>query len=262
MKKLSYILVLLLLFATPEAGAQMTRGQLLRKYYQITQLHNSGKDAEAIAICEEITAMYPKLPDTYLRMAQIYDDGGEKEMALVMYRTYASLEMNDKKLSEISPRMKELEEKLGAKSFEEQEQENFDKLMAETAAPAITSSATSLFDLSALVASANTAEPEPEPEEVQVNEAAPEPQGGQEVSLFDIVSADFTSCLYWSLTKSLMNWGSSVMPNTMQKSFPNVPSHPRVTSPANGHHRTLAQRPAVSSSYWRLTSWATLLQHS
>ena len=63
------ILTLFMLFTTVETSAQMTRGQLLRKYYQITQLHNSGKDAEAIAICEEITAMYPKMPDTYLRMA-------------------------------------------------------------------------------------------------------------------------------------------------------------------------------------------------
>ena len=134
MKRLYYFLTLVLLFTANGVNAQMTRGQLLRKYYQITQLHNSGKDAEAIAICEEITAMYPKLPDTYLRMAQIYDDGGENEMALVMYRTYASLEMDDKKLAEVNPRMKELEEKLGAKSFEEQEQEQFDRLMAETIA--------------------------------------------------------------------------------------------------------------------------------
>ena len=132
MRKIAYILTLALLFMAVKAEAQMTRGQLLRKYYQITQLHNSGKDAEAIALCEEITAMYPKLPDTYLRMAQIYDEGGEQELALLMYRTYASLEMDDKKLAEVNPRMKELEGKLGAKSLEEQEKEQFDKLMAET----------------------------------------------------------------------------------------------------------------------------------
>ena len=217
MRKFIYILTLILLFAYGKADAQMTRGQLLRKYYQITQLHNSGKDAEAIALCEEITAMYPKLPDTYLRMAQIYDDGGENEMALVMYRTYTSLEMDDKKVAEVASRMKELEQKLGAKSFEQQEQEKFEKLLAETAAkeqekaaqqpisdistssaPAttITTSATSLFDLSALVASANTKEPEPEPE-TELSEddpdAAPEPQDGQEISLFDISAVDFSS---------------------------------------------------------------------
>lgn len=178
MRKTAYILILALMSLTVQVRAQMTRGQLLRKYYQITQLHNSGKDAEAIALCEEITAMYPKLPDTYLRMAQIYDDGGEQELALLMYRTYASLEMDDKKLAEVSPRMKELESKLGAKSLEEQEKEKFDKLMAETAPQEtpITSSATSLFDLSALVASAKTREPEPEPEpesEPVVNESEP-----------------------------------------------------------------------------------------
>ena len=176
-------LTLALLVMTAQASAQMTRGQLLRKYYQITQLHNSGKDAEAIALCEEITAMYPKLPDTYLRMAQIYDDAGEQELALVMYRTYVSLEMDDKKLSEVTPRMKELEKKLEVKSFEEQEQEQFDQLMAETAqTETITTSATSLFDLSALVASANTKEPEPEPEpgpeeqEPLLAQAQPEPE--------------------------------------------------------------------------------------
>ena len=174
MKRHILLLTLFLLFVSAGSYAQMTRGQLLRKYYQITQLHNSGKDAEAIAICEEITSMYP---DTYLRMAQIYDDGGENELALVMYRTYTSLEMDDKKVAEIGPRMKELEEKLGAKSFEQQEEEQFRELMAQTAAsapsqpaptsdasPSLATNATSLFDLSALIASANTKEPEPEPE--------------------------------------------------------------------------------------------------
>lgn len=215
MKRLILVSALIMLLSAGNADAQMTRGQLLRKYYQITQLHESGKDAEAIALCEEITAMYPKLPDTYLRMAQIYDDGGENELALVMYRTYASLEMDDKKLAEIKPRMKQLEEKVGAKSFEEQEKQKFDKLMAETAAKeqtktvsapvqqnatsAITTTATSLFDLSALVASANTKEPEPEPEQEPEDaplidpDAAPEPVSGQEVSLFDIASVDFST---------------------------------------------------------------------
>lgn len=213
MKRLTIVLILFMLLPYG-AAAQMTRGQLLRKYYQITQLHNSGKDAEAIALCEEITAQYPKLPDTYLRMAQIYDEGGESEMALVMYRTYASLEMNDRKLAETAPRMKELEEKLGAKSFEQQEQEAFDKLIAETAAkeqekvpelivetsqPAITSSATSLFDLSTLITSANTKEPEPEPEDEEPSQpensldASPEPEGGQDISLFDISAVDFSN---------------------------------------------------------------------
>ena len=211
MKNIAKIVIISLFLATTgNAAAQMTRGQLLRKYYQITQLHNSGKDAEAIALCEEITSMYPKLPDTYLRMAEIYDEGGESELALVMYRTYASLEMDDKKVAEHSSRMKELEDKLGAKAFEEQEKEAFDKLMAETAAkeaakepanadiqPTVQKSAdgtvTTFFDLSALVASANT-EPEPqdEPEEPSnLPEAAPEPQEGQEVSLFDITDATF-----------------------------------------------------------------------
>ena len=95
MKNIAKIVIISLFLATTgNAAAQMTRGQLLRKYYQITQLHNSGKDAEAIALCEEITSMYPKLPDTYLRMAEIYDEGGESELALVMYRTYASLPLS------------------------------------------------------------------------------------------------------------------------------------------------------------------------
>ena len=56
MKNIAKIVIISLFLATTgNAAAQMTRGQLLRKYYQITQLHNSGKDAEAIALCEEIT---------------------------------------------------------------------------------------------------------------------------------------------------------------------------------------------------------------
>ena len=215
MKRLSGLLFFLFLVGTTSLNAQMTRGQLLRKYYQITQLHNSGKDAEAIAMCEEITAVYPKLPDTYLRMAEIYYDGGESEMALVMYRTYASLEMDDKKVAGHSSRIKELEDKLGAKSLQEQEQEEFEKLMAQTAAKeaaketspiiaipeqssttssvSITTTATSLFDISALVSSAKTVEPEPIDETSgNDSEAAPEPQDGQEVSLFEISDIDFS----------------------------------------------------------------------
>lgn len=90
-------------------GAQMTRNQLLKKYYQITSLQESGKYAEAIALCEEISAMYPKLPDPYLRMAQIYDIAGEESLALLMYGQYVNLEMDDAAVAEHLPRIRELE---------------------------------------------------------------------------------------------------------------------------------------------------------
>jgi len=102
-------LVFLLCVVCSPSGAQMTRNQLLKKYYQITNLQESGKYAEAIALCEEISIMYPKLPDPYLRMARIYDDAGERSLALLMYRQYVDMEMDDETIAEYLPRIRELE---------------------------------------------------------------------------------------------------------------------------------------------------------
>lgn len=190
------------------ADAQMTRSQLLRKFYQVTTLHENGKDADAIAICEEIAAAYPKLPDTYMRMAKIYDEGGEEELALVMYRQYISLEMDDKKAAESRQRLAQLEQKFGVESMEKQEDEALKALVAKSAETrpepyaatsgqkqTVTAAAserpvtapvpaaggqkvagggvTSFFDLSALAATAVVDQPEPEPEPLVVENHTP-----------------------------------------------------------------------------------------
>lgn len=109
------------------AQAQMTRGELLRKFYQITSLHNSGRDVDAIAVCEEIVSVYPSYPDTYRRMAEIYDEAGDGELAVMMYRKYISLEMDDAKVAESRSRLKELESKLGVPHYDDEEQAAFER---------------------------------------------------------------------------------------------------------------------------------------
>ena len=160
MKK-PFIAIMFLLLACPLSRAQMTRGQLLKKFYQVTTLHESGNDSQAIAVCEEIVAMYPKLPDPYLRMAQIYDEAGELENALVMYRQYVNLEMDDSKVAQCSARLKELESEFGVQSMESREEEMLQQLGKMTptsgseAVQAVSGgSISSLFDLSALVQTA------------------------------------------------------------------------------------------------------------
>ena len=135
--------------------AQMTRNQLLRKFYQITTLHNSGRDADAIAVCEEIVSQYPAYPDTYLRMAEIYDSAGDEELALIMYRKYISLEMDDEKIKAPKSRLAEIGNKLGVPDFEEQEQ----ALLKHTVMPDSQSENLdfeSIFDISSLVSLADT----------------------------------------------------------------------------------------------------------
>lgn len=156
-----------LLCALP-VSAQMTRGQMLKKFYQITTLHNSGRDADAVSICEEIIAAYPSYPDTYLRLAEIYDSEEESELALLMYRKYVSLEMDDDKVAECSHRLNELEKKFGLSHFEDMEVDFMKKNGAKVSSTSRESSVVqrntvqpddvsfeSLFDISSIVSSAS-----------------------------------------------------------------------------------------------------------
>ena len=108
-KTVATLLLLVVLAAAMPLRAQMTRGELTKKFVKITMLHNQGKNAEAIELCEEIVAMYPQLPITYLRMAQIYDDSGEERAALLMYRQWENLEMDENRLAEHRARIDSLQ---------------------------------------------------------------------------------------------------------------------------------------------------------
>ena len=124
--------ILLFLFCgvASQASAQVTRGQLLTKFYKASTYHNAGNDEKAIEIYNEIATLAPMYPDTYLRIAEIYDKANNVEAALLMYRKYINLELDDAKVEEPSKRLKELESQLGVKHYEDIEAEQTVQLYA------------------------------------------------------------------------------------------------------------------------------------
>lgn len=111
-------------------NAQVTRGQLLKLFYTASSYSNSGNTDKAIETYREIATLAPQYPDTYLRMAEVYDKTEDVESAIVMYRKYINLEMDDAKIKEPSERLKTLESKLGVKHYEEAEEEQVMTLFA------------------------------------------------------------------------------------------------------------------------------------
>ena len=101
-------LLLTFAMATPMT-AQVTRKKMLISFHKATTYNNAGNPDKAIATLKEIAELAPMYPDTYLRMAEIYDQAGNKESAVVMYRKYINLEMDDAKIVEPSARLKALE---------------------------------------------------------------------------------------------------------------------------------------------------------
>lgn len=102
MKHRFVILTFLLLTAFVQADGQMTRGELLKRFYRITSLQNSGRYAEAEKECEEIITAYPRYPDGYVRMAKVYEAEGDISSAIVYYLQYIDLELDDEKAEEVA----------------------------------------------------------------------------------------------------------------------------------------------------------------
>lgn len=115
-------LLLTFAMATPMT-AQVTRKKMLISFHKATTYNNAGNPDKAIATLKEIAELAPMYPDTYLRMAEIYDQAGNKESAVVMYRKYINLEMDDAKIVDPSARLKALESELGMSHYEDTEAE-------------------------------------------------------------------------------------------------------------------------------------------
>lgn len=128
--RLRYIALLLLSVVLLSANAQVTRRQLLRSFYKATTYYNAGEVDKAIATYKEIAELAPQYPDTYLRMAEIYDKSNNVESAIVMYRKYISLEMDDSKIKEPSARLRTLEAQLGMEHYEDAEEKQTLQLFA------------------------------------------------------------------------------------------------------------------------------------
>lgn len=110
--------------------AQVTRGQLLRMFYTASTYHNNGNDEKAVETYREIATLAPQYPDTYLRMAELYDEADNVESAIVMYRKYINIEMDDEKVKEPRKRLRELEKRLGMEHYEDTELKQVQQLFA------------------------------------------------------------------------------------------------------------------------------------
>lgn len=110
------------------AQAPITKNQLLKTFYKANTYIESGNDSMAIATLEEVAERVPRLPITYLRMAEIYDRMGEKgdqaamNVAVLMYGRYLTLELNESKTKAASERLRVLEDKLQLTHFEDEEE--------------------------------------------------------------------------------------------------------------------------------------------
>lgn len=113
-----------------KAQQQMTRLELLKKFYRAGQYESSQQDSLAIAELEQIAQAFPRMPITYLRMAKVYDAMASREEgnvmalngAIAMYRRYLSLEFDENKTAEASQRLKELEAKMNLSHFEDEDE--------------------------------------------------------------------------------------------------------------------------------------------
>ena len=126
-------LVIILFFlgcALSTADAQVTRGQVLRLFVQANTFRNKGNNEKAIETYREIATLAPRFPDTYLRMAEIYEEAKNYESAIVMYRKYINLEMDDAKVKEPSMKLKALEAQLGMGHYEDAEEKEAMQLFA------------------------------------------------------------------------------------------------------------------------------------
>lgn len=143
MKHLLSLFALLTLASGATATAQqLTRKQLTQKFYQANNFHNNGQDSLAIARLEEVAELMPNFALTYRREAEIYEDMSKNGDALalngavLMYRRYLSLELDEAKTREPRERLKALEDKLQVAHFEDtqktqaQEEESQEKTLA------------------------------------------------------------------------------------------------------------------------------------
>ena len=129
-RRVTLLLVFLSGILAFPVNAQVTRKKMLVSFHKATTYSNAGNTDKAIETLMEIAELVPKYPDTYLRMAEIYDNAGQKESAIVMYRKYINMEMNDDKVEEPSARLKTLEEELGMGHYEEEEEKQAKALFA------------------------------------------------------------------------------------------------------------------------------------
>ena len=119
-------LFFLLLITCPifSYSQQPTRNQLFTLYYEANLAANSGNIDSAITKYQEIINLTPRYSDPYLKAAQLCEEHIDKdpkwlETAIVMYRLYLNLELDDTKTNEAAIKLRSLEDKMSISHFDE-----------------------------------------------------------------------------------------------------------------------------------------------
>lgn len=129
-RRVALLLILLSGMLVLPVNAQVTRKKMLMSFHKATVYSEAGNTDKAIETLKEIAELAPMFPNTYLRMAEIYDDAGNKESAILMYRKYINMEMDDAKVKEPSVRLRALESELGMEHYEDEEEQQALELFA------------------------------------------------------------------------------------------------------------------------------------
>ena len=123
-RRVALLLILLSGMLVLPVNAQVTRKKMLMSFHKATVYSEAGNTDKAIETLKEIAELAPMFPNTYLRMAEIYDNAGNKESAILMYRKYINMEMDDAKVKEPSVRLRALESELGMEHYEDEEEQD------------------------------------------------------------------------------------------------------------------------------------------
>ncbi|MBQ0056230.1 MAG: sel1 repeat family protein [Bacteroidales bacterium] len=130
MKKTLLTLMVICLCAGGAIAQQVTRGQVLKAMYRSEALHSQGKDSMAIALLDSMATLLPRLSVIYEREGRIYESMYNKSndptalnAAVLMYRKFLSMELNENKTREASQKLRALEDRLQIAHFEDQEEE-------------------------------------------------------------------------------------------------------------------------------------------
>ncbi len=129
MKKILLLLLFASCLSASVSAQQVTRGQVLKAMYKADSYHAAGKDSMAIALLDSMATLIPRLSVIYEREGRIYESMYEAQKspaalnaAVLMYRRYLSLEMNENKTREVSQKLRALEDKLQIAHFEDEEE--------------------------------------------------------------------------------------------------------------------------------------------
>lgn len=113
MKKIIFLLNVLLITYNGIQAQDVTRGQLMDLHYKAQKAEKAGNMQEALDIYKTILSVDASFPTPYLKMANIYaaDESDEESIAaaIAMYNKYLSLQPNDENANTIKNKVANLQ---------------------------------------------------------------------------------------------------------------------------------------------------------